>query len=78
MALTDVVSPTGVSFADRGDIGTVEDVVTSNGSDKMFLDVPTVGQVQSGVQYGQQGTELTGTYTGSGATTYSRSRVVNK
>lgn len=78
MALTDVVSPTGISNMARGNVGTVTDVVVPRGSDKIFIDTPVVGDVKSGVQYGQQGTELTGTYTGSGATTYSRSRVVNR
>lgn len=79
MALTDVVSGVQTDLMARGDIGTVVDVDSERRVDKLFIDVPIVGEVQSGVDYGQQGTELTGTYVGGGGgNTYSRSRVVNR
>lgn len=79
MALTDVVSPTGISNMARGNTGTVVDVDVPRGSDKLFIGMPDTTEVQSGVQYGQQGTELTGSYTGAGGSSgYSRSRVVNR
>lgn len=69
MALTDIVSNTGTDLMDRGDIGTLEDVDAPDFVDNLFIDVPLVGEVQSGVQYGQQGDELTGTFVGGGGGT---------
>lgn len=80
MAFTDIVfSENFSSFADRGDIGTLVDITHSQKQENnVFLEVPVVGDVKSGVVYGHQGTELTGTYVaGGGSNTYSRGRVVN-
>ena len=79
MALTDVLfASANAAEADRGDVGTLEDILPDDMSGRLFLTVPTAAPVQSGVSFGQQGSELTGTYTGSGgSSTYSRSRVVN-
>ena len=67
MALTDVVSGVQTDLLTRGNSGTVVDVDSERRVDKLFIDVPVVGEVQSGVQYGQQGTELTGSYVGGGS-----------
>jgi hypothetical protein len=40
--------------------------------------LPTEAQVETGVQYGADGTEFTGTLSGGGGNTYSRGRVVNR
>ena len=78
MALTDVVFMSGNSAsAARGDIGTLTDILPGLLSHRLLLVVPLVGQVQSGVAYGQQGTELTGTFVGGGGAGMSRSRVAN-
>lgn len=68
MALTDIVSEGGMSSAAaRGDIGTLVDILARDGmSNSLFLTVPLEAQVQIGVEYGQQGTELTGSYVGGG------------
>jgi hypothetical protein len=68
MALTDIVSEGGESSAAaRGDIGTLTDILSRDGmSGYCFLTVPAIADVKSGVEYGQQGTELTGTYIGGG------------
>lgn len=83
MALEDVVSTAGYAsvagFANRGNIGTLEDQLGKPDVSYLYIDVPIAAEVQSGVQYGQQGTELTGSYVGGGGGSgYSRSRVVNK
>jgi hypothetical protein len=80
MALTDVVSNTGTDLMARGDSGTVTDVDARSFVDKLFIDLPAAAEVQSGVQFGQQGDEFTGSYVGGGGggNTYSRSRVVNR
>lgn len=79
VALTDVLfMSANAAEADRGDVGTLEDILPDEMSNSVFLTVPTVAQVQSGVEYGQQGNELTGTYVGGGGgNTYSRARVVS-
>lgn len=78
MALTDVLfMSANAAEADRGDVGTLEDILPDEMSNSVFLTLPTVAQVQSGVAYGQQGDELTGTASGGGGNTYSRSRVVS-
>ncbi len=64
MALTDIVSEGGESSsASRGNIGTIADALARDGmSHYIFLSVPVIADVKSGVVYGKQGTELTGTY----------------
>lgn len=75
MALTDVLfMSANAAEADRGDIGTLEDT-TANVS-RLFIALPDASAVQIGVDYGHQGDEFTGAYTG-GGNTYSRGRVVN-
>ena len=79
MALTDIVfDDNNSSAAARGDIGTLDDILARDGmSSRLLLAVPVVADVKSGVQYGQQGTELTGTYVASGGGGVSRGRVAN-
>lgn len=51
----------------RGDIGTVQDVQARKRMVvELFLVVPIVSNVVLGTNYGQQGTELTGTFAGGG------------
>ena len=68
MALTDIVSEGGESSAAaRGDIGTLVDILARDGmSGYKYVAVPVIADVKSGVVYGKQGTELTGTYVGGG------------
>lgn len=68
MALTDIVSEGGESSAAaRGDIGVIVDALARDGmSHYSFLSVPVVADVKSGIVYGKQGSELTGTYVGGG------------
>lgn len=83
MALTDVVGEAGnaanASRANRGNGGTLTDALGRlRNSNYSYIRVPAAAEVQSGVQFGLQGTQYTGSYTGGGATpTYSRGRVVN-
>jgi len=79
MALTDITFAEGFSeLANRGNIGVLVDIdFTPKLASYLFLVVPVVGDVKSGVVYGQQGTEKTGTYVASGGSTYARNRVVN-
>ena len=69
MPLTDIVSEGGMSsVAARGNIGVIVDALARDGmSHYKFLSVPVIADVKSGVVYGKQGTELTGTYVGGGA-----------
>lgn len=66
MALTDIVSNTGTDLMSRGNTGTVVDVDARAFVDKLFIDLPAAAEVQSGVQFGQQGDEFTGSYVGGG------------
>ncbi len=80
MALTDIVfDDNNSAAAARGNIGTLADILSRAGfSHRLSLVVPAIGDVKSGVQYGQQGNSLTGTYVGGGGgNTYSRGRIVN-
>lgn len=78
MALTDVVFDSGNSAAAaRGNVGTLTDCLPEKISHRLNLVVPLASQVQSGVTFGQQGTELTGSYVGGGSAGVSRGRVVN-
>lgn len=80
MALTDIVfDDNNSAAAARGDIGSAVDSLSPQMSHRLLLAVPVIADVKIGVQYGQQGTELTGTYVGGGGggNTYSRGRVVN-
>lgn len=53
----------------RGSIGVLVDVASCGLNEtKHFLTVPVVENVKLGVQYGQQGNELTGNYVGAGGT----------
>lgn len=55
----------------RGDIGTVSDIQARSATHWLTLVVPAVGDVLLGVNYGNQGTSLTGTLvTGGGGPTY--------
>jgi hypothetical protein len=71
MAVTDFVANVSETSAiiemSRGNIGTVGDI---QGRRRMvhefLLVVPIVSNVTLGINYGQQGTELTGTATGGG------------
>lgn len=73
MAFYDIVSPPGHSpsgaYLSRGNGGTVVDAVGKRTVARHFLAVPAAADVKSGVQYGQQGTELTGSYVGGGGGT---------
>lgn len=70
MALYDIVSPPGYSPSGaamaRGNGGTIEDAVGARTIGVLTLSVPAAADVKSGVQYGHQGTELTGSYVGGG------------
>lgn len=70
MALTDIVDNVGIyqnaENAARGNVGTLVDIIGKPNVERIFQTQPTIAQVQSGVQYGQQGTELTGTFSGGG------------
>lgn len=66
--LTDIQSD-GYNCAEfsRGNIGSVTDSIAQGYNElRMFLVVPATTDVKSGIQYGQQGTEKTGTYVGGG------------
>ncbi len=79
MALTDALGGANASNAARGNVGTLVDTLgQSRNSGYSYVLLPASAQVQSGVQFGLQGTQYTGSYTGGGSTpTYSRGRVVN-
>ena len=79
MALTNIVFSSGSSsVAARGDTGTLSNITASRMCSRRFLVVPLAAQVESGVTYGQQGTELTGSFVGGGGGSgVSRARVVN-
>lgn len=78
MALTDVLFMSANSAeADRGDIGTLEDILPDDMSNRLFLTVPTAAQVEAGVVFGRQDA-LTGTFVGGGGGSgVSRGRIVN-
>lgn len=79
MALTDIVTSEGnSSVAARGNGGTVSDALSRQAiSLSRFLTSPAVGDVKTGVAYGRQGTELTGTYAAVGGSGVSRGRLTN-
>jgi hypothetical protein len=80
MALTDVVfSSDNSASANRGDVGTVTDSSSEKISNSLFITVPTAAQVESGVTFGHQGTELTGSFIGGGGggSGVSRGRIAN-
>lgn len=68
MALNDIVfSSRGVQEENRGNIGSVTDITTRKRSvQEEKLVVPVVTDVKSGIQYGVNGDQLTGTYVGGG------------
>ena len=63
MALTDIVFYDVVAEADRGNTGVVADSVASTST--LYLTVPEVADVESGVVYGRQDSQ-TGTLVGGG------------
>ena len=63
MALTDIVFYEVISEANRGNIGTVADAVADVSN--MYITIPVIATVQSGIVYGRQDS-LTGTLTGGG------------
>ncbi len=69
MALTDIVSEAGMaanaSFADRGDVGSLVDQLGDPDVSRLYITLPDVAEVQSGVVFGNQDSE-TGTYVGGG------------
>lgn len=78
MALTDVLFMSGNSAsAGRGDIGTLEDVLPDDMTNRLFITVPIAAQVESGVVFGRQDSQ-TGTFIGGGGGSgVSRGRIVN-
>lgn len=67
MALNDIISSHGIQEENRGDIGSVTDIVSRFRSvQEEKLVVPVVTDVKSGIQYGINGDQLTGTYIGGG------------
>lgn len=69
MALTDIVSEAGMSanasLADRGDVGSLVDQLGDPNVSRLYITLPDVAEVQSGVVFGNQDSE-TGTYVGGG------------
>lgn len=63
MALTDIVFYEVIAEANRGNIGTVADAVADVSN--MYITIPAIADVESGVVYGRQDS-LTGTLTGGG------------
>lgn len=63
MALTDVIFYEVVASVNRGNTGTVEDTTASHHT--LFVTIPAITDVKTGVIYGLQN-NLTGTLTGSG------------
>ena len=63
MALTDIVFYEVVAEANRGDTGVVADSVTD--TSRLYITLPAVGDVDTGVVYGSQDS-LTGTSAGGG------------
>lgn len=70
MALTDILAyggKQGINEMSRGNIGTLSDALSLRKAvQEEKLVVPVVGDVKSGVQYGVNGNQLTGTYVGGG------------
>lgn len=68
MALTDIMSGgSGEQEMARGDIGSVTDMLSPRRMiQEERLVVPAIADVKSGIQYGVNGDQLTGTYVGGG------------
>lgn len=80
MALTDVLfMSANAGKADRGNVGSLSDAILASMTNRLFMTVPTAAQVEAGVTFGQQGTELTGSFVGGGGGSggMSRGRVAN-
>lgn len=73
----DDITGDGMMEMARGNTGTVLDACAPSTCHELRLTIPASTDVKTGVQFGQQGTELVGSYVGSGAAGYSRGRVVN-
>ncbi len=63
MALTDIIFYDVSAEANRGDIGLVENSVTDTST--LYITIPAIGDVESGVIYGLQDSQ-TGTLSGGG------------